>query len=247
MNVENVFRVAAGSVFLMFFAVLIFFKEPKRADEVQATSLAQVAKNFWTVVSNPRFMLFLLIFSGYWIVYWQEFIILPLYVHDYINPKTDTEIMLMTGPVLVIALTMVMSIAMQKMAAFRAVTLGTLISAVAWIFLIVHPTVLTAYCTLAVVALGEITLSPRYYDYVSRLAPPGQQGTYLGFAFLPIGIGSIIGGPFGGMLIHYFGEIKHQPERIWWVVTAVGLMTALLLWIYDRMVTPKEAAAKVVS
>jgi MFS family permease len=155
--------------------------------------------------------------------------------------------MLMTGPVLVIALTMVMSIAMQKMAAFRAVTLGTLISAVAWIFLIVHPTVLTAYCTLAVVALGEITLSPRYYDYVSRLAPPGQQGTYLGFAFLPIGIGSIIGGPFGGMLIHYFGEIKHQPERIWWVVTAVGLMTALLLWIYDRMVTPKEAAAKVVS
>ena len=245
MAVENVFRVAAASVFLMFFAVLLFFREPKRSDEVQATSLGQVAKNFWTVLSNPRFMLFLLIFSGYWIVYWQEFIILPLYVHDYINPKTDTEIMLMTGPILVIALTMVMSIVMHKMAAFRAVTLGTLISAVAWIFLVIHPTVLMAYLTLAVVALGEITLSPRYYDYVSRLAPPGQQGTYLGFAFLPIGIGSIFGGSFGGKLLHHFGEVKHQPERIWWVLMAVGLATALLLWIYDKTLTPASTPAKV--
>jgi len=242
MNVENVFRVAAASVFLMFFAVLLFFREPKRSDEAQATSLGQAAKNFLTVVSNPRFMLFLLIFSGYWIMYWQEFIILPLYVHDYINPEADTEKMLMTGPILVIALTMVMSIVMQKMAAFRAVTLGTLISAVAWICLIIHPTVPMAYCTLAVVALGEITLSPRYYDYVSRLAPPGQQGTYLGFAFLPIGIGSLIGGPFGGKLIHYFGEVKHQPERIWWVLTAVGLATALLLWIYDKTITQGRRA-----
>src|SRR5713101_770851 len=97
MRVENVFRVAALSVFAMFFAVLLFFKEPRRADE-PSVSLLQAAKNFGTVLSNPRFMLFLLIFSGYWIVYWQEFIILPLYIHDYINPKTDTEIMLLTGP-----------------------------------------------------------------------------------------------------------------------------------------------------
>lgn len=242
MKVENVFRVAALSVFAMFFAVLLFFREPKRSDEVQATTLGQALRNFGTVVSNPRFMLFLLIFSGYWIMYWQEFIILPLYVHDYINPNADTEKMLITGPALVIALTMVMSILMQKMAAFRAVTLGTLISAVAWVCLIIRPSVPMAYLTLAIVALGEITLSPRYYDYVSRLAPPGQQGTYLGFAFLPIGIGSLIGGPFGGKLIHYFGEVKHQPERIWWVLTAVGLATALLLWVYDRVVMPAEAA-----
>jgi MFS family permease len=84
------------------------------------------------------------------------------------------------------------------------------------------------------VALGEIIQSPRYYEYVSRLAPPGQQGTYMGFAFLPIGIGSLIAGKFGGMLIHHFGEVTHQPERIWWAVTGVGVGTAALLWIYDK-------------
>ena len=31
---------------------------------------------------------------------------LPLYVHDYINPHTDTELLLVTGPLVVIALTL---------------------------------------------------------------------------------------------------------------------------------------------
>ena len=246
MSVENVFRVAAGSVFLMFFAVLIFFREPRRSGEVQTASLGQSLKNFGMVLGNPKFMLFLLIFSGYWIVYWQEFIILPLFVHDYIDPKADTEIMLITGPLLVIALTVLLNLAMQKVAPFRAITLGTLVSAVAWILLIIHPSVAMAYATLAVVAIGEIIQSPRYYEYISRLAPSGQQGTYMGFAFLPIGIGSLIAGWFGGKLIHYFGEVTHRPEKMWWAVIAVGVLTALLLWIYDRTLMPKEVA-KIVS
>jgi proton-dependent oligopeptide transporter, POT family len=247
MTVENVFRVAALSVFVMFFAVLLLFKEPKRADEVQAKSIGETLRNFGTVVSNPRFMLFLLIFSGYWIVYWQVFLSLPIYVHDYVNSQTDTARMLSTGPILVIALTVAISVWMREVPAFRAVTLGTLVTALAWILLAVYPTVIGAYLTLGVVALGEIILSPRYYEYVSLLAPPGQQGTYMGFAFLPIGIGSFIGGPFGGFLVHYFGEVIHKPAGIWWCVTAVGMVTALLLWIYDRVFMPSSAPSKATS
>jgi len=47
---------------------------------------------------------------------------------------------------------------------------------------------------------------PRYYEYISRLAPSGQQGTYMGFAFPAIGMGSLVGGCFGGSLIHRFGK-----------------------------------------
>jgi proton-dependent oligopeptide transporter, POT family len=244
MSVENVFRVAALSVFAMFFAVLLFFKEPRRADE-PAVSLGRAIKNFGTVLSNPRFMLFLLIFSGYWIVYWQEFIILPVYIHDYINPNTDTDVLLVTGPLTVISLQLIFSFLSRKIPAFTAITLGTLISGLAWILLIIHPTVLMAIATLITVSIGEITQSPRYYEYVSRLAPLGQQGTYMGFAFLPIGIGSLIGGQFGGMLLHHFGEVTHQPSRIWWSVTAVGVTTAALLWIYDKTLrTSVPATAK---
>ena len=238
MSVENVFRVAAVSVFLMFFAVLLFFKEPQRSNEKQTASLAETLRNFGKVLVNPKFMLFLLIFSGYWIVYWQEFITLPIYVHDYISSTADTEKMLVTGPLLVIALTVAVSVLTQKIPAFRAVVLGTLISMVAFAIVALDSSVIAAYATLVVVALGELTQQPRYYDYISRLAPSGQQGTYMGFAFLPLGIGSFVAGRIGGKLLHHFGEVQHQPQRFWWAITAIGLATTLLLWIYDRVVKP---------
>jgi POT family proton-dependent oligopeptide transporter len=243
MRVESVFRVAALSVFLMFIGVLLFFTEPKKHDDVETATLAQAGRNFLTVLSNPRFMLFLAIFTGYWIVYWQEFITLPLYVHDYINPTTDTELLLITGPLMVILLTVVINLLTQKIPSLTAIMLGTLITSLGPIVLVLYPTVTGVVLTLAVIALGEITQSPRYYEYISRLAPPGQQGTYMGFAFLPLGIGSLIAGPIGGYLLHHFGEEQHRPAVMWWIVVGVGLLTTVLLWVYDRMLKPKAAAS----
>ena len=234
-NSEYVFRIAALSVFIMFFLVLLLFKEPRRAAESEAATLGQVGKNFLTVLSNPRFMLFLLIFTGYWIVFWQEFIALPLYISTYIDPKADTARILATDPIVVICFTMVIGFLTKRLHAFHAIVLGTLISSLAWILLIVHPSVWMSVATLVVVAIGEITQQPRYYDYISRLAPADQQGTYMGFAFLPLGIGSFIAGKFSGWLMHHFGEQLHQPAMIWWSVVAVGVVTTLLLWIYDRL------------
>jgi POT family proton-dependent oligopeptide transporter len=243
MRVENVFRVAALSVFLMFFFVLLLFREPKRAGDAPPPTLAQSARNFATVVTNPRFMLFLVIFSGYWVVYWQEFIILPLYVPKFISTTMDTELMLVTGPITVICLQLLASFLTQKIPAFRAITIGTLISGLAWILLILHPTPFMVIATLFAVSIGEITQSPRYYEYISRLAPPGQQGTYMGFAFMPIGIGSLIGGWFGGKIFHHFAEVTGRPTMIWWCVVAVGVGTAALLWIYDATLRPKAVAS----
>ena len=98
------------------------------------------------------------------------------------------------------------------------------------------PAVELAVATLVVVAIGEITQQPRYYDYISRLAPPDQQGMYMGFAFLPLGIGSFIAGKFGGWLMQHYGEELHRPQMVWWWVSGVGVATTLLLWVYDKLV-----------
>jgi proton-dependent oligopeptide transporter, POT family len=242
-RVENVFRMAALSVFLMLFLVLLLFKEPRRADDAPAATLSQVGKNFLTVLSNPRFMLFLLIFTGYWIVFWQEFIVLPLYIANYIDPKADTELILITDPLIVICFTMLIGFLTKRMQAFHAITLGTLISSLAWILLVMHPSVWMAVATLVGVAIGEIVQAPRYYDYISRLAPADQQGTYMGFAFLPLGIGSFVAGKFGGYLMRHYGEELHQPQMVWWSIVAVGVATTLLLWIYDRFLRIKTEIA----
>lgn len=260
MAVESVFRVAAGLMLAMFLGVLVFFKEPRREGEEDGEdpgsriTIGQTVRNFLTVLTNPRFMLFLVIFSGYWIVFWQQYIILPIYIHDYVNKDFDTELTLMADPLTVISLTMVFTFLTQKIRAFTAIILGTLISSLAWMVTLLDRGGATAFSVggvqiwgvavlaLFVLAIGEITQQPRYYEYISRLAPAGQQGTYMGFAFLPIGIGSIVAGRFAGYLLHHFGEELHKPQLIWWGVTAIGLLTTLALWIYDKTVLPKESA-----
>jgi proton-dependent oligopeptide transporter, POT family len=280
LGVENVFRVAALSVFLMFFVVVLFFREPRKTDDTPPPSAVQVVKNFCVVLGNyrlvlpslliasllglsslllhrfrvpwwawagllvvglagiGRFMWFLVIFTGYWIVFWQQYISLPGYIHGYISAGADVELILITDGLMVICFTVLINYLLRKLPAFQAVILGTLVSSVSWLIVAFQPTVLGAVLSILVLALGEIIQQPRYYEYISRLAPSGQQGTYMGFAFLPIGIGSLIGGWFGGRVMHQFAEVAHQPQRAWYTIAAVGLLTTLLLWIYDRLVRP---------
>lgn len=233
-----VFHVAALSVFLMFFGVVLFFKEPAHDAQQRAASIADALRNFWTVVTNFRFMLFLVVFSGYWVVFWQEFIGLPLYLRSFLG-AAQIERILITDAATVIAFQVLISYLTRKIPTFAALTLGTLVSAVSWLILAARPSALMAVVTLVVLALGEMIQSPRYYEYISRLAPAGQQGTYMGFAFLPIAIGFFIGGRLGGRLVEHYSAVG-QPEGVWWVITGIGLLTTLLMWVYDRVFKPGE-------
>jgi dipeptide/tripeptide permease len=188
------------------------------------------------VAGISRFMWFLVIFTGYWIVFWQQYISLPGFIHGYIDARADVEMILVVDGLTVICLTLLMNYLTRKVPAFAAVILGTVITSLSWVILAFRPTLWGAIFSLFFLAIGEIIQAPRYYEYISRLAPPGQQGTYMGFAFVPIGIGSLIGGPFGGYLLHHYGEVQHQPTMIWWVITGVGLATAAGLWLYDKFV-----------
>jgi len=239
----KIFYIAAAVVFVMFFLVVTLFREPKRSDDVPKPSVGETLRNFLTVMRNPKFMIFLLIFTGYWIVFWQQWIVMPVYLHEYVNKDIDVELVLVTDSILVISCTIVVNYLLRKVAAFSAIVLGTLVSSLCWLVLVWRPSMWGAVGAIAVLAIGEMIQQPRYYEYISRLAPPGQQGTYMGFAFLPLGIGSLIGGWFGGKMLHYFGEEMGKPEYAWYTIVIVGLVTTMLLWIYDRIVRPVEKAA----
>jgi proton-dependent oligopeptide transporter, POT family len=245
LGLEKVFRVSALSVFAMFFFVLLFFRDPRKSGDAPPPSIFEVARNFFAILWPPRFLIFLLIFTGYWIVFWQQYTSLPGFIHTYVDPNARVELILITDAAVVVCLTFIVNYLARKLAQFHAVILGTVVSSLAWVVLAFWPTVTGAVASIALLALGEILQQPPYYAYISRLAPPGQQGTYMGFAFLPLGIGSLVGGWFGGRLMHHFGEVQHQPARAWWAISAVGFLTALLLIIYDRIVRPsaKESSA----
>jgi proton-dependent oligopeptide transporter, POT family len=242
-GIENVFRVSSLSVFLMFWVTLLFYREPKQESETQVTSVGQAIRNLFVVLGNGRFVTFLLIYSGYWIVFWQEYVSVPLFVRGYVNPKANVDALLSIEALTVICLQILVSFLTRRIPTFPALTLGIFVSSIAWITLALHPAISTAAAALAVLALGEIIQSPRYYEYVSKLAPPGQQGLYMGYAFLPIAIGYFIAGALGGYLVHEFGDVLRRPQQMWWVIVGVGIFTAILMWIYNAVAKPEGRAS----
>jgi dipeptide/tripeptide permease len=237
-GMEAVFRVAACSVFLMFWVTLLFYREPARSGQEPVASVAQAFQNMVVVLGNFRFVVFLLIVSGFYIVFWQEFISAPLFTRNYINSKADVDLLLSVDPAMIIFFQIAITYLTRRMQPVRAMALGFLVAGLAWIVLAVRPSVPMVAVAFAILALGEMMYAARFYEYVSRLAPPGQQGLYMGYAFLPVAIGYFIAGILGGHLLHYFGVVLKRPQEMWWVVTGIGVVTAALMWAFDAFVRP---------
>ena len=242
LGMANVFRVSAASVFLMFWVTLLFYSEPGKADDAKVESVSAAFKNMFIVLGNLRYVTFLLISSGFYIVYWQIFISVPRFIRTYVDPHAAVDGILSIEAFTVIACQILVTYLTRRIPAVQTIAIGFLVAALSWSLLAVHPTMFTLGVLLVILAFGELTQASRYYEYCSRLAPPEQQGLYMGYSFLPIAIGYLLGGRLGGYLLHEFGEVRHRPNDMWWVILAIGVLTAVLMQAYGKIVRPASAA-----
>ena len=96
---------------------------------------------------------------------------------------------------------------------------GFAVASVCWLLIVARPTLAMTVAAVAIFAVGEMMQAPRFYEYVSNLAPQEQVGTFMGFAFLPVAIGSLIAGRISGPLVEYMSH-SATPERMWLPVSA---------------------------
>ena len=239
-GVESVCYMSALFAFAMFLVTVFFFRElPVPADH-RVVTVGAAARNLWHVLLNPRFMVFQLLFSGFYVVFWQVYVALPLYVRGYVNANARIDALISIEAFTVIALTVIVAWLTRRLRPITTMAAGVLITGLAWLPLAISGSTPFIAAAMVGVAIGELTQAPRYYEYVSRLAPRGQEATFIGFAFLPIAIGFLIGGPLGGWLVRYFGTVVHHPAAMWYVVSAIGAVTAGSLWLYDRIFKPQQ-------
>ncbi len=238
LGMANVFRVSAASVFLMFWVTLLFYGEPGRADDAKVESVRVAFTNIFIVLGNLRYVVFLLISSGFYIVYWQIFTSVPIFMRTYVDPRAAVDRILSLEAFTVIACQILVTYLTRRIPSVQTIAVGFLVAGLSWGLLAVHPTMFRLGVLLVILAFGELTQASRYYEYCSRLAPPDQQGLYMGYAFLPIAIGYLVGGRLGGHLLKVFGENLHRPNDMWWVIAAIGVATAALMWLYGRIVKP---------
>ncbi len=241
-GISYVLVLSSLTTLVLFIATALFYREPPApANAPPPRSMGQVLADMVMVFGNLRFMLFLLIFSGFWAMFWHIFYALPFYVKDYLQ-FSRFEIIETVDAWMIILVTIPAAVVARRLQPLSAMVLGLALATICWFVMGLMPTIVWTVGAIVIFAIGEAVQAPRFYEYVSRLAPPEQVGTYMGFAFLPIAIGTFAAGLSSGYLVEHFVEGGNpDAPKMWFVVGSYGVVSTLLLIVYDRLIAPRRS------
>lgn len=256
-----IFIMAAVGTGWLLLLNLFVYKEPQRP-QTQKT-LLQVLSEMVLVIRDYKFILMIVIYSGFWILYFQMFDTVLWYLKDYVdmapvdkavnsilaifvkNPawKFDTEHVTVINAGTIIALQLVISSIVKNTKALPTmivgIAMGTIgmgilaISDHAWVFII----------GLIIFSLGEMTAHPKFISYIGLIAPDDKKALYLGYSFLYGVIGSGIGGILGAFTYVKFVDEMGKPSLLWFMFSLIGVATILGLYLFNRYLSPKKAAS----
>ncbi|MBQ1960512.1 MAG: hypothetical protein II349_03215, partial [Akkermansia sp.] len=116
------------------------------------------------------------------------------------------------------------------------------------------------FLQIVIFASGELLFSPRFSEYVARVAPKDKVASYMALSALPMFIAKPINGVVGGLLVSYLcfdgiaakmdtGHIDfwHSPEFMWTIYLIMALISPIaIILTKDSFVTehPEEDSAK---
>ena len=236
-GIEYVLVMSSVTSLLLFVGTFLFFREPEPTESIEQRTFGKVFRDMLLVFANIRFISFLVIFSGFWIMFWQIYYLLPFYATDVLHFE-QFEILETVDAWCIIVFSLVVTALIKKMKSFTAMTIGFLLASLSWIIIGSFGTVTAVILGVGLFALGEATQAPRFYEYVSSLAPKDQVGTYMGFAFLPVAIGSFAAGAVADWL--RLSYLQTNPAVMWYMVAAIGLASTALMVIYNRFVIRRK-------
>jgi len=237
---EFVYLVSSASCLAMLVVNLLLYKDVKGKGTEVVESLGKKITNLFVVLGNFKFMIFLLIYSLYWVIFWQEFIIVPYYVTDFIDKNYPYELLQSwAGAGAIILFQIPINRLTKNISTPNAILRGFAVSSLIWVIIGIHPSIITIAAGIIAFGIGEAIQAPRYYEYISKIAPAGQQGLYQGYAFLPIAIARFVGDPFGGWL-YQNSKASGHPEYVWYSMISIGLLAAFFMYLYNRFVVKEK-------
>ena len=217
-RLDTIFIVSMLAALLAFMVVLLRYRDPESAvdPEKPRRTLPEVLIGMFKVLGSGRFALFLLVSSGFFFIYNQVYNVLPLYVKKTVDLSPAMDLYTMANPITIVLFQLLITKLFGKLPPIKSIIVGTVIIGlsmlinVAPLFMAGGVTLrvwlplgsLFVVMTVALIAFGELFASSRLYEYIGSLAPKGQEGLFLGYANLPMAIGSLVGGPAGAWLFN---------------------------------------------
>ncbi len=267
MGIPAIFSTVATIFAIVGLIVVMFiYREPeyvsdgkKDAQVVQKKTLGQAILGIFKVLSDMRFVFFLVVIAFFWFIYVQIYNLIPLFLR-FIDPEAPVELYTLANPLMIVAFQLLVTKLVKKWSPVKSIIFGILVTTAGMAINVIPVMLFTDIASkvsivgfalpiagifmimsIASMAVGEMMASPRIYEYIGAIAPKGEEGLYLGYANLPIAIGSIVGAPIGGAIFEYFisspagrGE-PIQAVTMWLIVALMGVISMVGLGIYNRI------------
>ncbi|MBI5240720.1 MAG: MFS transporter [Elusimicrobia bacterium] len=273
----NLYSAAMAFIALLF--ALFAYKDVEGDAKAPPKSVGELARGLGRALSNWRFLCLIIITGFFWAIQGQLYATMPKYLFRMVGLSSKPGWIANVNPFVVILLVIPITQMVRRWRPISSIGVSFLIIPLSALCVALAPMIGTKEVSLGFTAvntiilmmmigiffqgLAECFLSPRYLEYASRQAPPGETGLYMGYAHLNSAFGWLFGFILSGMLLEKWcpdpatlpqglGELERaayyaHAHYIWYVYTAVGVAGFILLMAFrhitDRMDARAPAAA----
>lgn len=207
-----VFLMSIVTIAINFIFVIFFFREPDRvqSDKTFSQNISIAFRNIFNALADWRYDLFLLIMAIFWTAFNQLYYSFPVFIEQWVHldkisgffgfaPGTITAPTLTSvDAFFIIVLQIYISSQSMKLKPLHSIITGIVILAVGLMLMFITQNPWLVILGVLVFAIGEMASSPKYTEYVGRIAPSDKKALYMGTSFLPIALGHFAAGWISG-------------------------------------------------
>lgn len=231
---DYVFYISMVTMAVNYLITLFFFKDPIVKDKTTSLgrSIMQAFRNILITLENWKYILFLIIMVLFWTAFNQLYYSFPVFVDQWVNTAVIYDGISAVWPWLAQKIGTgegtISAVTISSMDAFFIILFQLIVSALVMRFrplsammggiLVLGGGVGLMFSSqsgwlvilgILVFALGEMASSPKFTEYIGRIAPDDKKALYMGTSFLPIAAshqlaGWISGGPFERISDKYY-------------------------------------------
>lgn len=195
-----------------------------------STVKAPVREGLDRVLSDKRFVTYVLTLTGYYMLAVQVMLMLPIMVNDIAG--TPAAVKWMYAIQACLSLTLLYPIARWSEHRFRLehrLMAGLLLMTLSMMPIGLVSSLQQLFMLICTFYIGSIIAEPARETLSASLADARARGSYMGFSRLGLALGGALGYTGGGWLFDA-GKALHQPELPWVMLGMVGFMTLIALW-----------------
>lgn len=249
---------------LALITIFLFYHSANTSGE--GKSMRDVFNGLAKVFTNGRLLTLILIVTGFWMIQHQLYATMPKYVIRMAGETAKPGWIANVNPFVVVICVNFITQMMARRKALTSMTVGMFLiplSALAMAtgnmfdgssnILGMHPITLMMMAGIAIQALAECFISPRYLEYFSLQAPKGEEGLYLGFSHLHSFLSSVLGFGLSGVLLTKYCPdpslfetyeawqgASANAHYIWYWFASIGVISAIALIIYAKVTAAKK-------